>query len=275
MSFLAKLMPAKAPITSDSIRAEIANAEAEIANHRAKLSGAMDGIALMNDSEHQKAEADIATTKRAITRLEARVNHLADELPRVIANEEVAAKAAADEALRQRAEACRRANTSEAKKLLVEYDRLASAMGDVFARLNGINTEHEYVRAALKDAGLGGEELPHWSAVHRKHPDQQASEQREMAPHWVYDEPARLKDEPLADYAPTIIRATLDERGNPLRPGVVHYDRFGRPVQPRLERREVVISRTRFRPGHHENPLLQTHLPPAFAGGNTHWPRKS
>lgn len=273
MSFLAKLMPAKAPITSDSIRAEIASGESEIANHRAKLAGAMDGLAAMTDAEHVAAETAVAATRRAIARLESRVNHLAAELPKVIAAEEAAAKAAADEALRQRAEACRKANR-EAKKLLVEYDRLASAMGDVFARLNEINTEHESVRAALKDAGLGGEELPHWSGIHRKSPDRQASERREMAPHWVYDEPARVKDEPMVDHPPTFVRATLDERGNPIPPGAVHYNRFGRPVQPRLENREVVISRTHFRPGHHENPLLQIHLPPGFAGGNAHWPRK-
>lgn len=272
MSFLAKLMPAKAPITSESIRAEIANAEAEIAASRDKLSGALTGIALMSDSEHQKAEADIAATKRAIARLEARVNHLTDELPRVIAKEEAAAKAAADEALRQRAEACRKANTVEAKKLLASYGEHAEAIASILAKLKDMDSEREAVNAALRVDPVA-EGVVGYNQIHRKHPDRQASERRKTAPHWVYDEPARLKDEPLADYPPTFVRATLDEHGNPIRPGAIYYNRFGRPVQPRLENREVVVSRIHFRPGHHENPLSAIHLPPAFAGGNTHWPR--
>lgn len=43
---------------------------------------------------------------------------------------------------------------------------------------------------------------------------------------------------------------------------------------PRLERREVVVERTKFRAGHYEDPLTTVRLPPAFAGGRWHWPRK-
>lgn len=134
------------------------------------------------------------------------------------------------------------------------------AMGDVFARLSEINVEHDAVRAALKDAGISGEELPHWSSVHRKHPDRLASEQREMRHVWVHEDS-------------TTSEASLDENGK-ARPVVPSIDRLtGRRSVSRLEQREVVVNRTRFRPGHHENPLLQIHLPPAFAGGEAHWPR--
>jgi hypothetical protein len=262
MSFLAKLIPAKAPITSAAIRAQIASAEAEITANHAKLGGIMANVAVMNDEQHQAAEAHIATIRRAITRLEAARKLLDEELPRVIAAEEAAAKAAADAALRQRAEAARKANTVEAKKLLTEYDKLAAAMGDVFARLSEINVEHDAVRAALKDAGIVGEELPHWSGVHRKHPDRLASKRREMRHVWVHEDG-------------TTSEASLDENGN-ARLVAPSIDRLtGRQLGSRLERREVVVSRTYFRPGHHENPLLQLALPPAFAGGEAHWPRKS
>lgn len=260
MGMIEKFFGGKTAITSDSIRAEIASAEIEIDSHRAKLAGAMNEIATMSDSEHVAAEASIAATKRAIARLESRINHLTDELPNVIAKEDASAKAAADEALRQRAEASRKANTAEAKKLLAEYDKLAAAMADVLARLSEINVEHGAVRTALKDAGVIGEELPHWSNVHRKHPDRPASEQRETRPVWVHEDGSTSE-------------ASLDENGT-ARPVVPSIDRLtGRQLMPHLERREVVISRTHFRPGRHENPLLQIHLPPAFAGGTAHWPR--
>lgn len=272
MGMIEKLFGGKTAITSAAIKAKIANAESEIAANYDKLAGALVDIATMTDAEHIKAEADIAATKRAIARLDATVAHLTGELPNIIAKEEAAAKTAADEALRQRAEASRKANTVEAKKLLASYAEHAGAIADILAKLKDMDSEREAINAALRVSPVA-DGVESYNHLHRKHPDRQASERREMAPHWVYDEPARLKDELLADHAPTIIRATLDEHGNPIKPGEVHYNRFGRPVQPRLENREVVVSRTHFRPGHYENPLSAIHLPPAFAGGKAAWPR--
>jgi len=98
MNMIAKLFAPKTAITSATIRAEIERAESEITARSAKLEDVLAGIAVMNDSQHAQAEADAAAIKRAIMRLEARANHLAAELPNVIAAEEADAKAAAADA---------------------------------------------------------------------------------------------------------------------------------------------------------------------------------
>ena len=274
MSFLERLFPKNTPITSASILAERERAESEIVSHRAKLEGAMASIATMTDEQHVAAEASIAATKRAISRLEAKVAHLNDELPGVIAAEEVATQAARDTALRQRAEACRKANTIEAKKLLAEYDKLAAAMGDVFARLSEIADETNAVNAALRFNPIA-ESVSLYDAIYRRTPAVEAREQRTMEPHWVYrDAPTQRGEIHVGDTEMALL-ATIDEHGNPVRPGGVHYDRFGRPIQPQLEQREVV-RRTYFTPGRYELSLTgNVVLPSAFIGGNAHWPRKS
>ncbi len=137
MSFLERLFPKNTPITSTSIRDEISRTESELANVHDQLTAVFDGLATMTDDQHEAAEKKSAGLKRARARLEARIKELTNELPAIQAAEDATAKAAADGALRQRAEACRKANTIEAKKLLAEYDKLAAAMGGVFARLSG------------------------------------------------------------------------------------------------------------------------------------------
>ncbi|WP_319796619.1 hypothetical protein [Nitrobacter sp.] len=149
MGILEKFFPAKTAITSAAIRAEIDHSEAEIARLQAEIGPKLAAIAAMTDAEHVRAEADIAATKRAIARLDARVAHLTNELPAVVAAEEAAQVATKNEALRQRAEDCRKMNAAEAKKLLADYDRLASQMGDVFARLNEIADETNSVNKVL------------------------------------------------------------------------------------------------------------------------------
>ena len=57
--------------------------------------------------------------------------------------------AAKDEALRKRAEDCRKANAVEGKKLLTEFDKLASQMGDVLVRIKEIADETMSVNKAL------------------------------------------------------------------------------------------------------------------------------
>lgn len=83
-------------------------------------------------------------------RLEARANHLVTELPNVIAAEEAAAKVAADDALRQRAEAARKANTKEAAELLADYAVHAARVAEVIAKLEAIDIETAAVNAALR-----------------------------------------------------------------------------------------------------------------------------
>lgn len=121
MNFITKLLGSKAAVTSAGIRAEINKAEIEAAALRDKIEGVMDGIAAFSDEQHVTAESNVAALRRAITRLEARANTLAAELPTVLAAEEAAQRAEADKALTDRAERCRMANTVEAKKLLADY----------------------------------------------------------------------------------------------------------------------------------------------------------
>lgn len=262
MLILDKLFGAKAiAITSAMIHDEIANAESEIAAHRTKLSGALSAIAVMSDAEHVKAEADIAATKRAIARLESRIAHLDTELPKVISSEETAAKIAADEALRRRADASRKANTKEAAALLRDYDKLAGQIGGILARLDEIANETNNVNGVLRLNPVT-ETIASYSVLHRKHPDQPRSERRAMRPTWVYDDG-------------TTEEARLDAEGNPKRAEPKWGFREQRFLTPRLENREVVVGRTDFRPGRYEDHLGAIHLPPGFAGGITHWPRKS
>ena len=273
MSFLERLFPKNTPITSTSIRDEISRTESELANVHDQLTAVFDGLATMTDDQHEAAEKKSAGLKRARARLEARIKELTNELPAIQAAEDATAKAAADEALRQRAEACRKANTIEAKKLLAEYDKLAAAMGGVFARLSEIADETNAVNAALRLNPIA-ENVSLYDAIHRSTPAVEAYEQRTMVPHWVYKDAPTQRGEVHVGDIEMAIRATIGADG-PVRPGGVHYDRFGRPIQPQLEQREVV-SRTYYRSGTHELSLIHNIvLPPGFIGGNAHWPRKS
>lgn len=150
MSVITKFFSKSSVITSDMIRNEISEAERKIADHRAKIQAANVSVALLSDEAHVKIENEIAGDRRAITRLEARASLLTEQLPAVLAAEEAAEAAAKDEALRNRAEACRKANAVEGKKLLTEFDKLASQMGDVLARIKEIADETNSVNQALR-----------------------------------------------------------------------------------------------------------------------------
>jgi hypothetical protein len=260
MGMLEKFFGVKsATISSEMIRDEIARAESELATLQASLSGALSAVATMSDEEHIKAEADVASTKRAISRLEARVTQLNIELPNVLAAEQAAAKIAADEALRRRAEAVRKASSKEAAALLREYDKLAGQIVDILSRFEEISTETNAVNDALR-LNLVAEHITDYTTIHRKHPDRPASEQREMRPCWVYGDG-------------TVIEAEKATDGNYKRPDprwVHHLEKF---VEPQIESREVVVGQTHFRPGRWEISLGEVHLPPGFAGGAHHWPR--
>jgi hypothetical protein len=87
----------------------------------------------------------------------------------VEAAEEAAQAAAKDEALRKRAEACRESNTVESKKLLTDFDRLASQMGDVLSRLNEIADETNSVNTALKNNHVA-DTVTVYETLYRRHP---------------------------------------------------------------------------------------------------------
>lgn len=259
MGILQTLRGKSNPFTAQAIREEIARAEAQITTHRANLDAATEAIAVMDDAQHRAADDDMAVIRRSITRLEARVSQLAAELPRIVTAEDVAAKVAADEALRKRAETARKANTKEAAGLLQQYGKLAEQIADIMTRLDEISAETISVNNALRRNPVA-EHVPSYNGIHRKHPDHEAVERREMRLGWV-DGDGNFRE------------ATLDKQGQPV-PSVPNADRSGRLVPLRLERREVVVERTRFRAGHYEDSLSDVRLPPAFVGGAYYWPRR-
>jgi hypothetical protein len=272
MGILEKFFPAKTTITSATIRAEIDYSEAEITRLNAEIGPKLAAIATMNDSEHVKIEADIAATKRAIARLDARIAHLNDELPAVLAAEEAATKAEADAALIERAEAARKANTIESKKLLTEFDKLAAQMGGVLDKLKLIKAETEAVNAALR-SNPAAEMVQSYEDIYRAIPGTQATEQRARVPHWVYRDAPPRPDEVYPGETEEALRAAIDSAGNPIKPAGVRYGRFGQIITPTLEQREIVVARSPARPPRYEHSLEDVRLPAGFAGGKWHWPR--
>lgn len=280
MNMIAKLFAPKTTINSATIRAEIERAESEITAHTAQLEGVLAGIAVMNDSQHAQAEADAAAIKRAIMRLEARANHLAAELPNVIAAEEAAVKVAVDDALRQRAEAARKANTKEAAKLLADYAVHAARVSEVIAKLEALDIETTAVNAALRSNPVA-ENVAGYDAVHRRSPDRPAAERRAARPCWVYRYPGSPRDTDKVKFqheAPheVVRQADIGSDGKAIPVPAVQHNYYGRALTiiPTLEDREVVIERVPFRPGQSEAPLSSVRLPPAFAGEDHIWPRE-
>jgi hypothetical protein len=271
MGIIDRLFPAPAAATSAAIQNAIAKAESEAAALRTKLSAARTGIAFMSDAEHQSAEQDIAATERAIKRLEARVIHLTEELPAVVEAETAAAAAEADATLIRRAKAATKANTVEAKKLLEQYAEHASEIADIIAKLQAISGETDSVNAALRSNPVT-EQITGWNPTHRKAPDQIATEQRAMVPHWIYRDAPRQPGEVNPGDTEEAVRCSLDSAGKPLHPAGVRYGRFNQVIAPVLEHRSVTVTRQAFRPGRAEPSLNEVRLPPAFTGA-WHWPR--
>lgn len=261
MGIMEKVFGGKsASITSAVIRDEIDRSEKEIGALQAKSGRAMAGLATMTDAEHVAAEVDIAATKRAIARLDARVAHLNSELSAVVAAEDSSAKAAVDEALRLQAEAMRKANSKEAAKLLADYNIYAAKVGDITSRLAEIAAETNAVNAELRRNAVADSVIS-FEVLHRKHPDRESSERRELQDVWV-------------DHSGKVSKVERGEKGELIRPQRTFDRDFGVDPEAKLERREVVVSRTDYRAGRYEDPLSGLVLPPGFAGGDYHWPRK-
>lgn len=270
MGLMEKFFGKSAAITSAMIRAEIDRARDELTATRTELSTALGGIAIMSDSEHQKADERAATLRRAVARFEAKIAGLESELPAVIAAEEAAAAAAANEALRQRAEAARKASTKEAAKLLAEYDSIAAKIGDILSRLGEINTETVEVNKALRLNPINIESVPSYADIHRKHPDSVTEAVVENKMCWVTTDPATGGE--------TARPADTDARGNFVPPFTMYDTTTGtqKSAPGRFERREVVTIPERRRAGALLHGLNDVRLPPgSIATGGWHWPRQS
>ncbi|UZE50976.1 hypothetical protein ONR75_10330 [Rhodopseudomonas sp. P2A-2r] len=260
MVFLQKFFGGKSVATSTMILSAIERSELEIAALKVKLDGEMADVATMTDAQHVAAEAGNAATKRAIARLDGAIARLSDELPKVIASEEAAAKKAGDEALRQRAEALRKAISKDVGALLTAVDVHASKLGDCLARLGQYAAETNAINAELRHNPVAAPVVS-YDTVHRKHPDQEASEHRELRDVWVHHDG-------------TMEPAKRDSNGELIRPRCTFDRVFGYYPEPKLERREIVVRRTSHRPGRYEASLSEIFLPPGFAGGTAHWPRE-
>ncbi len=218
INLLEKFFPAKTVVTSAIIRGEIAERENEIKRLQAEIGPKLAAIATMTDAEHVKAEADVAATKRAVDRLDARIALLNDQLPVVLAAEEGAATAAADAALIRRAHACRKANEKDAAKLLQEYDEHASAIGEIIAKLKAIDAERQSINKELR-ANAVCESVVSYVNIHRTTPGAEGTEHRAKVPCWVYRYPGSPADTEKYQYeAPReeVRRATIGSDGKPV-----------------------------------------------------------
>lgn len=260
MKILNHIFGKKAP-TSATIAVEIEKARKEYDGALAKRVAGLAGLSTMSDAEHQKAEVEYEAHRRAADRAAARITELEKAHAEALAAEAEAERIAAEQRLRDRVEAARQAVEVEAAELLREYDVAAAKVGDILARLDAINAETNAVNEAIRHRP-DIEGVASIDRVHRKHPDQRASERRETRPVWRYAHGATVPAKEKAD-------GTF-ERPEPI--WIHHLQRF---ETAELGEEEVTVTQTRFRPGRYENPLSAIHLPPGFAkGGSAHWPRQ-
>jgi hypothetical protein len=279
MKILNHLFGKKAP-TSLAIAAEIEKTRAEHADAILKRGAALADLSTMSDAEHVRAEAEYQAQRRAADRAEARVAELEKAHADALATEAAETERERAERFHQRVEAARRAVQVESAELLAHYDRCATALADVLTRLDAINAEVNAVNEA-------GRHVPNFEPVrntdvaHRKHPDRLPSERREKRLCWVFKYPASPPDTERMRYQTEAAReesieATIGANGKAIPVPPERYNYYGHElvIRPTLETREIVIERTNFRPGRIENPLSAIHLPPGFAFGKPHWPRK-
>jgi hypothetical protein len=285
MNILSAVFGKTKKITSTAIAAEIEKARKEHDDAIAKRGAALAGLSLMDDSAHQKAEAEYEAHRRAADRALARVADLEQAHAEAVATEAAEAERQAAERFRQRVEAAREANEEEAAKLLAEYDAMAAKIGDILGRLKEIDSETAAVNEALRSNPVA-ESVQGFNQIHRKAADIPASEQRAVRKCWVFRYPGSPPDQRgdnglkfvKEDPREEVREATLDAHGNAIPVGSVRHDYYGREIiiKPTLEDREIVVGRSRFRPGQSELSLEgNIMLPPGFRGGAAHWPRQS
>ncbi|PPQ44133.1 hypothetical protein [Rhodopseudomonas palustris] len=256
-----------APATSAQITDAITKAEAELAAVRRKIDAAMAGLATFTDEQHIAAEAKQAELKRSEARLVARVEALTAELETVRAAEEAAKRAAEKIAFAARERAARTAATTDALKLLRDYQKAASAVAVALAALESIEIETDAVNEELRKRRRSDDAIPSYHKLHRKAPDRQATTRTERCKVWVLTDPYNGKE--------TVRRATIGPDGEVVpieQPDP--YDRHGwRQGIYQLEDREIVVETISFRLGAYLPSLSEIVLPPALLGQDYIWPR--
>ncbi|WP_420132483.1 hypothetical protein [Rhodopseudomonas sp.] len=257
-----------APATSAQITDAITKAETELAAVRRKIDAAMAGLATFTDEQHIAAEAKQAELKRSEARLVARIETLSADLETVRAAEEAAKRAAEEAAFAARERAARTAATTDALKLLRDYQKAASAVAAALAGLESIQIETDAVNEELRKRGRSDDAIPSFHKLHRKAPDRQATTRTERCKVWVLTDPYNGKE--------TVRRATIGPDGEVVRIGQPDaYDRQGwRQGTYHLEEREIVVDNVSFRPGAYLPSLSEIVLPPALLGQEYIWPRR-
>lgn len=260
--------------TSADIAEQIATARSERDAALAARADILAGLSTFTDTQHQKAEAQCDAYRRAADRAAARIADLEAMRKDALAAEGLAQRVAIDNALRQRAEASRHANSVEAAELLERYDNHAAQIAEIITRLDAIDETREAVNQDLRSNPVT-EPVKSYGRYHRKHADREATVRFEKALCWVYRFPAAPRDiegETILQIEAheEVRRATVggDGKPHPMLPETYH----GMLINPVLEEREVEVC-TRFRLGRSEVPLSEVVLPPGFAGGDRHWPR--
>ncbi|WP_439925284.1 hypothetical protein [Nitrobacter sp. JJSN] len=274
MNFIAKVFGKKTP-NSTTIAAEIDRSTKERDDTLQKLQDVHTGLALMSDDDHRVADERAGAMRRTVARLEAGIAELQKAHDDAIIAEAEAERLASLDQLRARAEAARHAVSVESKALLEQYDLLAEKMAAVISRVTEIDVEVAAVNEALRTNRVA-EDVPSVTQTWRKAPDQQAGERREKRPCWVHHvRHAEKWDDKWTHHDDEFVsQATLDENGKPIPTAPPVASNVLQSVTvPHIEMREVVVSRTQFRPGRVEAPLSGIHLPTGFAGGTAHWPR--
>jgi hypothetical protein len=260
MSIIQAIFGVKKTPTTAAIAAEIERACVDYDNAVGKRDAALASIGTMTDDEHRAAEEAMESRRRAADRATARIAALEKAHADAVVAEAEAARIAAVETLRKRVEACRKANTEGAAKLLAEYDEHAERLADVLASLAAIDAERDAVNEALRITPVA-DSVVSYHQIHRKAPDRAASEQRAVREAWVYSDGS-------------IAEAKRRDNGDLVPPTRYRDPIFGHDPQPKLEQREIVVGKTTFRSGHYEASLSAIMLPPAFAGRSYHWPRR-
>ncbi len=254
MNVITQIFGRKLP-SSDAISKEIASHNAEKGrelSREAQAKAALANVAVLTDTEHATAEANLVSARRSLTRIEARINELQAAHAEAVEAETLAA-------MKTRAEAVKRRVGIDAPKALDRYDGHAQRAADAASEYQDICSEVEAVNAELRKAGLPLIESP--ETLYRKEPDQVIAEQRVARTKFVrWNHREGREDEIGITAVRDGRRVPLDGHGNIVADAREVDDSYSIPAK---------TLRGTSLPSLTEN----LSLPPARVGSVRHWPK--
>jgi chromosome segregation ATPase len=250
MSFLKQILGRNAPSAKNiSKLLRDTTAHLEASRHRlASAQEALKRVAVMDDAEHAAAEREQAEARRAIARLEARLEELRVGLAEAEKTERL-------EGLKQRAEAAHRLVEAEAPKALERYEQHATKTAEAIADFLAIETEVNTVNVELRAAGLPQIESP--TRQYRCVPGHTEPEVRERRKVW-------LEYDPFNGLAERVSVFRVNERGE-------HVPVNLAAIQ---KEEEVVVKQERQTSDQWLPSLTEVSLPPARVGRARIWPKE-